>query len=179
MSAPSRYVIKVFLYGIEPVIWRRFSIPVGATFAGLHTAIQQGMGWKDEQLHEFRHGKGKRLMSVIGPDHEEVPKGDSFEDEEKFTLKEFVGRRRLPLRLLYRYDFHADWVHEIAIEETSDAGKGDRPILLGGERACPPEDTGGPEGYMAALQGDLEWLDDDYDPAKFDPKKVTFGKPVR
>ena len=29
---------------------------------------------------------------------------------------------------------------------------------------------------MAALNGDLMWLDDDYDPEAFDPKAVQFVK---
>ena len=60
------------------------------------------MGWEDKHWHEFRHGKGKRLLDVIGPDHEEVPKGENFQDERKVTLKDFVGRRHFPVRLLYR-----------------------------------------------------------------------------
>ena len=90
------------------------------------------------------------------------------------SLKDFVGRRRLPLRLLYRYDFNEDWVHEVVFEDRTEEGSGKLPVLLEGERAGPPEDCGGPEGYMAALRGDLEWLDDEYDPAKFNPKKVKF-----
>ena len=177
MSSTPRYLIKVLLYQIEPLIWRRFSIPVDATFKGLHTAVQQAMGWEDKHWHEFRHGKGKRLLDVIGPDHEEVEKGDNFQEESKVTIKQFVGRRQFPLRFLYRYDFKEEWVHEIAIEKKIDVeAESDLPILLEGERACPPEDCGGAFGYLAALNGDLMWLEDSYDPAHFDPKEVKFGK---
>ena len=179
MSSPLRYVVRVFLYQIDPEIWRRFSIPAEATFAEFHTALQQAMGWDDKHWHEFRHGKGKRLLDVIGPDHEEVEKGDNFQDERKLTLREFVGRRHFPIRFLYRYDFKDEWVHEIAIEKKTEEGEGELPILLEGERACPPEDCGGAFGYMAALNGDLLWLDDAYDPAHFDPAEVTFGKRKR
>jgi hypothetical protein len=179
MSFPPRYIIKVFLYGIEPAIWRRFSIPATATFRDLHDAVQQAMGWEDKHWHEFRHGKGKRLLDVIGPDHPEVEKGENFQEESKITLKDFVGRRPFPIRFLYRYDFKDEWVHEIAIEKKTEDGEGGLPILLEGERACPPEDAGGPFGYLAAFNGDLMWLDDDYDPEHFDPKEVTFGKKRR
>lgn len=174
-----RYLIRTFLYQIEPVIWRRFSIPAQATFKDLHDAIQQAMGWEDRHWHEFRHGKGKRLLDVIGPDHEEVEKGENFQEERKVTLKDFVGRRHFPIRFLYRYDFKDEWVHEIVIEKKTEEGEGDLPILLEGERACPPEDCGGAFGYMQALNGDLMWLDDAYDPAHFDPGEVTFGKKRR
>ena len=63
-----RYTIKVLLYNIEPVISRRFSIRATATFKDFHRALQDAMGWQDKHLHEFRHGKGKRLTSVIAAD---------------------------------------------------------------------------------------------------------------
>ncbi len=179
MATAPRYIIKTFLYGIDPEIWRRFSMPPEATFKDLHAAIQQAMGWEDKHWHEFRHGKGKRLFDVIGPDHEEVEKGDNFQEERKVTLKNFVGRRQFPIRFLYRYDFKDEWVHEVAIEKKSEGDEGTLPILLEGERACPPEDCGGSFGYLAAFNDDLEWLDDAYDPEHFDPKEVTFGQQRR
>ena len=175
MSTTPRFLLRVFLYQIEPEIWRRFSIPATATFKQLHNAVQQTMGWQDKHWHEFRHGKGKALLDVIGPDHEEIEKGENFQEENKVTLQDFVGRRHFPLRFLYRYDFKDEWVHEIVIEDRTEDGEDDLPVLLEGERACPPEDCGGAFGYMAALKGDLMWLDDDYDPARFDPGKVKFS----
>lgn len=169
-----RFLLKVLLYSIEPVIWRRFSIRGTATFADLHRALQDAMGWEDKHLHEFRHGKGKRLTSVIGPDDPDVFKGDDFQEESTITLAGFVGRRALPIRFLYRYDLTEDWIHEITIEEKTTGEKTAKPLLLEGERACPPEDCGGPELFMDSLRGDLEFLDERYDPARFEPKKVKF-----
>jgi hypothetical protein len=169
-----RFSLKVLLYNIDPVIWRRFSIPATATFKDFHRALQDAMGWEDKHLHEFRHGKGKRLTNVIAADDPDVFKGDDFQEESTVTLASFVGRRSLPIRLLYRYDFTEDWVHEITIEEKSTGEKATTPLLLEGKRACPPEDCGGPEFFMDSLAGDLEFLDERYDPAVFDPKKVKF-----
>ena len=47
MSKTPRFLVKVFLYQIEPEIWRRFSIPATATFKQLHDAVQHSMGWED------------------------------------------------------------------------------------------------------------------------------------
>ena len=70
-------------------------------------------------------------------------------------------------RCLYAYDVGDDWQHQVRLKEMTDA-----PVwrqLLGGARACPPEDCGGPPGYsqcMAVVAGqekdpDLkEWLGD-------------------
>ena len=166
------YTIKVFLYEVEPLIWRRFTMPASATFADLHQVVQKAMGWNDEQSHQFRHGKGKALTSVIGNTQEQIAPGDTFKDEKEVVLSGFVGRRRLPLRLLYRYDFFDDWTHELVIEEKEESDA-QAPQLLGGERACPPEDCGGSFGYRECSNGFDEWMDDDYDPEAFDPKKVT------
>jgi hypothetical protein len=166
----SSYVIKVFLHEIEPLIWRRFCIPGSATFADLHQTIQKTMGWNDEQSHQFRYGNGKSLTSVIADTQKQVAPGDKFQDEKDITIADFAGRRRLPLRFMYRYDFFDEWTHELVIEKKDESGGALK--MLGGERACPPEDCGGSFGYKECMEGYAEWMDDDYDPEAFDPGTV-------
>lgn len=166
---PEHYELKVVLYQIEPSIWREVSIPSSATFLELHHVLQAAMGWEDKHLHEFRHGKGKRLTSVIASVDEDIVQGDDFRDENEVTLKEMLGRKRFPARMLYRYDFREDWIHEIAFLRKVECDEGMAKVL-DGERNCPPEDAGGAHGYQACVDGDLDWMDDNYDPAKFDAK---------
>lgn len=168
----NRVVVKVFLYGIQPQIWRRFSIGTDATFLALSNAIQSAMGWADKHPHEFRHGKGKRLVDVIGPVGLQDQTLGDFQDEAQLTLAAFLGKRRLPIRMLYRYDFADEWIHEVVFEKSC-AGEGG-PQMLEGERACPPEDFGGTFQYMQALHGEIEWMNPGYDPNAFDPKSVSF-----
>lgn len=168
-TTPEHYELKIVLYQIEPAIWREVSIPSSASFLQLHQVLQAAMGWEDQHLHEFRHGKGKRLTSVIASVDEDIVQGDDFREESGLTLKEMLGRRRFPFRMLYRYDFREDWIHEVAFlrkVECDDA----KAKVLGGERNCPPEDAGGTHGYQACVDGDLDWMDDNYDPEKFDAK---------
>ena len=160
------YVIKIFLYEVEPLIWRRVSVPETASFAEFHQIIQKAMGWSDDQAHQFRYGKGKSLTSVISDTQEQVAPGDDYQNEKDITLADFARRRRLPIRLMYRYDFFDEWTHEIVFEEKTESS--DAPMLLGGGRACPPEDCGGSFGYKECMQGYAEWMDDDYDPETFD-----------
>lgn len=169
----TRYTIKVFLYEIEPLIWRRFSISGSSTFAGLHQAIQKSMGWEDKEIHEFRYGKGKNLTDVIATPDSEIVVAGKFDDENDLTLDDFMKRRRTPMRLLYRYDFIEDWVHEVVIESKEEGAEG-KPEMIEGERACPPEDCGGAWGYKNALSGEVEWMDDEYDPERFDSSSVDF-----
>ena len=173
-SAENRVVIKVFLYGIQPQIWRRFSISKDVTFIELSDAIQAVMGWENKHPHEFRHGKGKRLVDVIGPVGLQDQVIGEFQDEAKLTVGEFLGKRRMPIRILYRYDFADEWIHEIVFEK-GEAGEGG-PVAMDGERACPPEDFGGTFQYMQALHGEIEWMNPGYDPEAFDAKAVSFEK---
>jgi hypothetical protein len=172
-SETSRVVVKVFLYGIQPQIWRRFSISSEVTFLQLSDAIQAVMGWDNKSPHEFRHGKGKRLTDVIGPVGLEDQTAGEFQDETVLTVAAYIGRKRLPMRMLYRYDFADEWIHEIVFEKLT-GGEGG-PEVLGGERACPPEDFGGAFAYMRALHGDAEWMNPGYDPEKFVISEVSFA----
>lgn len=173
-NAENRVVIKVFLYGIQPQIWRRFSISKDATFIELSDGIQAVMGWENKHPHEFRHGKGKRLVDVIGPVGLQDQVIGEFQDEAKLTVGEFLGKRRLPIRMLYRYDFADEWIHEVVFEK-GEAGEGG-PVAMDGGRACPPEDFGGTFQYMQALHGEIEWMNPGYDPEAFDAKAVSFEK---
>ncbi len=53
--------------------------------------------------------------------------------------------------------------------------------MLGGERACPPEDFGGAFQYMQALNGEIAWDHPGYDPEAFDAEQQqhwTHGMPL-
>jgi len=51
------------------------------------------------------------------------------------------------------YDFGDGWAHSIKIERAELAAPGIAyPVLLNTVGDCPPEDCGGPWGYMEALQ---------------------------
>jgi hypothetical protein len=164
-------IIKVFLYEIEPQIWRRFSIPSNFSFGQFHKAIQSAMGWLDLQDHEFLHGKGKNMNQIIGVSSNSSLA--SFQNENDLTLSQFIGRKKLPLRMLYRYDLVEDWIHEIVFE-AKEANASLVPLMITGERACPIEDSGGPWEYKACLRGESDWMESSFDPESFDPKTVKF-----
>lgn len=175
-SGAERIIVHVFTYGIQPKIWRRFSISTNISFLRLSDAVQAAMGWENKHPHEFRHGKGKRLVDVIGPVGLQDQTLGDFQDESLLTVAEYIGRKRLPLRLLYRYDFADEWIHEVVLEKRVE-GDGP-PEITGGERACPPEDFGGAFQYMQALAGEIEWAHPGYDPETFDPSSVDFDKSI-
>ncbi len=171
-TGSERVVVKVFTYGIQPQVWRRFSIDTSVTFIELSDAIQAAMGWENKHPHEFRHGKGRRLVDVIGPVGLQDQTLGEFQDEAQITVADYLGRKRLPLRMLYRYDFADEWIHEVVFEKRED-GEGP-PQMIDGARACPPEDFGGAFQFMQALAGEIEWMNPGYEPEKFDLTAVNF-----
>lgn len=93
--------------------------------------------------------------------------------------------------LSYAYDFGNGWEHDIILEAISEAGTGLKyPRVVAGERACPPEDVGGPPGYesfLAAIADPrhddhgrmLEWVGGRFDPEAFDLVAANDAIPVR
>ena len=62
-------------------------------------------------------------------------------------------------RFTYEYDLNIPWRHEVRIEESRlDAPPGKAlPRCVAGDGACPPEDCGGPRGYLAGLDDASSW----------------------
>ena len=129
--------IKVWLVGISPMVWRRVLVPTTFTLRELHGVIQVVMGWEGIHLYDFhlraaRYGSWE--VAASSPD---------------VTLAAL--RFRKGERFVYEYDLNIPWRHEVRIEDRlePEAGK-TYPLCASGDGACPPEDCGGPESFMAA-----------------------------
>jgi hypothetical protein len=67
------------------------------------------------------------------------------------------GAREEGEAFVYEYDLGDSWRHQVLVEEvTVEAGEARGPRCLGGERACPPEDSGGVGGYRLAKRYSLD-----------------------
>lgn len=133
-AAPEILQLKVRLLGISPMIWRRVLVPASATLRELHGILQVAMGW--DGIHLF-------LFHVRA-----VPYG-SFElhaGNPDISLNQFGFRENE--RFTYVYDMGDHWEHEIRLEAINPPSKRTYPICTGGSGACPPEDCGGPHGYL-------------------------------
>lgn len=122
--------LQVTMAEVEPPVSRILDVPTAVLLPELHDLLQVAIGWTDSHLHQFVTGDARYGM----------PDTDAFDDEQDETG---VPLRALPDRFMYLYDFGDGWEHEV---EVLGAG-GDRPGVVGGEGACPPEDVGGPHGY--------------------------------
>lgn len=127
---------KIWLLGISPMVWRRLLVPSTCTLRELHGVIQVATGWEGIHLYQFclrAAHYGSWELSASSPD---------------VTLAAL--RLRKGARFVYEYDLNVPWRHEVRIENQlgSEAGKV-YPICTGGGGACPPEDCGGPAGFIA------------------------------
>lgn len=172
---------KITLLGIKPPVWRRIQIE-DSTLADLHEYIQAAFGWWNYHLHQFAI-EGVRY-GPLPPDEMAFDLDMGMEDESKVRLSDLLPRSGRRTRWLYEYDFGDGWEHEILFEGYPPKQEGQKyPVCLEGERACPPEDVGGPWGYAEYLEAMadpnherheelLEWRGP-FDPQKFDAKKAT------
>ena len=133
------FEIKIELRDARPAVLRRVQVPGEMSLAELHAVVQVVMGWTDSHLHEFdvdgaRYGR---------PDPDWA--ADEVGDESRVTLFRLIGQGG---RMDYTYDFGDDWQHEVLVEKVCRRRRADVSGLIDGKRACPPEDVGGPWGYM-------------------------------
>ena len=137
--------LKVVLDKVKPTIMRRIEVPLKIKLNRLHTVLQSAMGWTDSHLWEFYFSSVRFGIPDpdAGPDVHDARKVSLFEALEDCGTKSFK----------YMYDFGDGWEHSIKLEAVEPAMLGiDYPFLINATGACPPEDCGGPWGYMEALQ---------------------------
>lgn len=171
----SHLQLLVELKHITPRIWRRLVVPADLPLDFLHDVIQIAMGWKNSHLHDFTAGPVRFGMADV--------------EDELLCVDERaapVGAvAHLGSTFLYTYDYGDDWEHEVLVEAVIEPERGPiRLECLGGARACPPEDCGGPPGYEDLLRvlasPDDEahvqmkrWVGRAYDQEAFDLAKVN------
>lgn len=165
------YQLRIELMDLTPPIWREVVVPGHWHLGVLHRVVQWSMGWDDSHLHEFeadgvRYGAADPMSGSVS--------SSAVARETTVRLHEVLPA--VGSRLFYTYDFGDDWRHEIVVESLGDPAA--QAACLAGERACPPEDSGGPWGYpemLAAVKDPnhpehetyVEWLGD-FDPEAFD-----------
>ena len=168
------YQLKISLEQIDPPIWRQVETD-DRSLAELHDIIQVAMGWEDMHMHGF----------VIDDEEYGDPRrgGEPDYDSRSVRLRDVAAQGHTRFR--YDYDYGDDWEHSIEIEKTLAAEDGVKyPRCVQGERACPPEDCGGPYGYPNLLEKiqdpeheeheeALRWVDDKFNPEEFDLDKTN------
>lgn len=176
---PNAVQIHVALHDIEPVIWRRLIVPLHMTLAQLHHVLQAAMGWTDVHLHQFEIG-----VDILNEDRFE---GDaqSF-DASEVRLRDFQFNHGAGSSFAYEYDFGDSWRHIIKLETLRVIKPAPKTATcIEGARCCPPEDVGGPHGYLEFLRALLSPGPDEIEEqrqlkrwsgGKFDAKRFDLAK---
>lgn len=167
------YQLRIELLDIEPAIWRTILVPETLALTQLDRLVQAAMGWTNSHLHAWAID-GRRYGV---PDPEWDTPGEQL-DERKFTVGGVLGEH--VDEFVYDYDFGDGWEHRIVVEKrlAADPERNTWPMCIAGANACPPEDVGGPPGYMDFVQamrdprheGHLQmwhWHGGPFDPAGF------------
>ena len=175
------YQFKISLMDIKPVIWRRIQIP-DCTLGNFHEFIQAAFGRTNSHLHQFTiNGVWYSQPAPSGYVFEM-----EFEDETRRILSKLLPDSANRTLWLYEYDFGDGWQHEVLFEGCPSMDPSvSYPPCIEGERACPPEDCGGPWAfapYLKALANpthkenkeNLEWRGW-FAPEEFSAKESTMA----
>lgn len=168
------YRLKVTLARSEPAIWRRFEVPADVPLDQLHLVLQIVMGWTNSHLHAF-----ERDGVIYGTYDSESE--IACVDERLRRLSDVLTEPGASLD--YEYDFGDGWEHRIVLEAIVDGGTRVARVL-DGQRACPPDDTGGIHRYQDLLkvianpthpdhQELMDWFGAGFDPDTYDFTKVN------
>lgn len=174
------YRFRISLEGTHPEIWRRIETK-DVTLAELHELIQAAMGWTNSHLHQFEIAGRWYTDPQLMP---EAFEDASVLDHGGIRISQLVSEHGAQLRMSYEYDLGDRWQHSVVLESVTEPEPGVKyPRCIDGERACPPEDVGGVDGfadYVAAITNPnpsehaelLEWSGP-FDPAEFSATKAT------
>jgi hypothetical protein len=180
------YQLRVVLRGISPLIWRRLLVRSDSTVAQLHEALQIAFGWDDEHLNRFE---------IRGREYAVYRDGGGMIGIDATAVRLCDLKLRRLERFVYEYDFGDSWIHDLRLETTLPVNpRKNYPLCVAGKCSAPPEDCGGPPGFMANryyagfgrgqsdedLDDFMDALDDeeldvssDYDPGRFDRRQIN------
>lgn len=138
------YQLHIWLRHISPMIGRRLLVRSETSLYDLHYILQIAFAWSDAHLHQFLiRGKSYGITR---------PGCLCFADDPKqVLLSDF--HFRLQERFVYEYDFFCWWQHQVRVEKMLPLEPyRTYPSCIGGQRAAPPEDCGGPQRFLALRQ---------------------------
>ncbi len=135
------------------MIWRRLLVSSDSNIEDLHYTLQIAMGWEDIHVHYFTiHGQQYGISQPGGT--------ISLNTARELKLKKFGFREKE--HFLYEYDFWIPaviqswryrWRHKIRVEAIKSPNpKQIYPVCTAGFGVCPPENCGGPWGFMEAKE---------------------------
>lgn len=171
-----KYTLRIKLNGISPSIWRKIEVPSSVKLTSLAEIVLDAMGWWNEHLHQFVTKGRKEFYRTA--DKKDDSLGRSYWGGD-YSISHLLKNEKDTV--LFEYDYGDGWEHTVTLSKVEDYADGEKPVvrLIGGKRACPPEDCGGIYGYnelceslkhpySAHAKEMKQWLGYTYDPEDFD-----------
>lgn len=141
------YILHISIAFSDPLIWRRIQVPGKLTLSQLHDVIQESMGWSNSYVHQFLVGKICYEPTQKSTTLREAKRFDEIHYK-LYTLEEDMG-----FMFTYLYGAGEGWEHEISLEEVVPPTRElKQPMVIAGERACPPETVGDIHEYQTLLE---------------------------
>jgi hypothetical protein len=168
-AGPRRITLRIALRYVEPSVWREISLPDFYTLEQLHRCVQLTFNWLDYHLFEFQ--VGPRRFQRANPE---------ADGEDAATIQLADLNLRQGTTFVYAYDMGDGWEHDIVVQTIqTDQEENGLAYTVGGARAAPPEDVGGPPGYERLLlafqrrsttedEDLIAWAGPDFVPELFD-----------
>lgn len=155
------FQLRIDLAGAQPPIWRRIEIRSEVSLWTLHRVIQAAFGWWEAHLYRFSLGAPYSWDSELFLCEYDVAEG---EDEGTYVddvrLDETLQNPGETLQ--YLYDYGDSWHHEIILEKVRPVSPQDpTAVCTAGQRAAPPEDSGGAADgeFLAEILEDPSYFD--------------------
>lgn len=152
--------IRAEIVGSDPLVWRELRVPADYPLDEFHHTLQAAVGWHDAHLYLFARGEDPYRASIRwqrypepgfldptrAPDREpaDAVVGDLFTDSERVAT--------------YEYDVGDSWSHSlrlVGVIDDDDPRSSVVPVVDEGERAAPPEDSGG----IGGLKEYVDWAE--------------------
>lgn len=147
--------IKIALQDLPHKCERTLLIPENVTMLQIHFLIQESFGWENAHLFEFVDKKWKSTIRAGVPDDLDMDFGFAkITDASKANLKHIFVEQNNAKAFWYWYDFGDDWWHRISFLKLTKKDLNSYegiPVCIKAQGKCPPEDVGGPWGYVNFL----------------------------
>ena len=157
-------------------VYRQLVVPSDLPLNHLGEILVRAVGWEGYHLNQF----------IAGNTYYAEPSDDAWitgmqEDASKCTIGSLLSRVKSKIK--WEYDFGDSWIHEITLVEKQavDDNEMVKVQLLKGSGACPPEDSGGVDGYRHLLNVLKNPADEEYEEmvgwlgGSFDPKAFSLA----
>ena len=179
-----KYRLRIVLDTIKPPIWREIEVPSSITLTSIASIILLSMGWAEEHLHQFIMRNGRQSTFYATSIHEimESRMQPETKDGRQYCIADLLKQKGDSVT--FEYDYGDCWLHTVTLLAVNEYGDEKKEVsLLGGERACPPNDCGGVPGYQRLCMlmekpaspdalSEMEWLGFRYDPELFPLKEA-------